>query len=217
MIARVMEIVRKDLDPQTLGIVEEMLRDGDRLAIIRDAFMEGKDAHAVKMIRDLDPMRRMELLPITCDLRGRDGGYGGYRTGPMGVEPGASFQIIARPQREHFRPRYLILARETAMACDLCDIKVGNRSQFSQSGDIPGEMFAVDVPEAVLDAADTAQEPDATSPIYTLHIGARAVERLPLPIDFEVVREMMDLTIIARNISDRPLARFRGAFIGCTA
>jgi hypothetical protein len=206
----VLAVIRKDLDPATLAIVEEMIHDGHRLTVIRDAFAEEKDALAVKMIRDLDPMRKMELLPISCDLRNRQG------SGPEGVAPGGYGQIIARPQRGQFRPRYLVLAKATAEALDIADIHIGNRSQFLQSGEIPGEMFAVDVPEASLDMLATAEGPNARDPVYTLHIGARAVERLPLPINFEIVGFTMDLVVTFANISDRPLARFRGAFVGVT-
>jgi hypothetical protein len=83
-------------------------------------------------------------------------------------------------------------------------------------------MFAVDLPEAslaALDVMDTSHHlandmsTDPT-PIYTLTINAKALERLPLPIDFEPVQSGMDLVITATNVSDKPLARLRGAFIG---
>lgn len=193
-IAKLLEVVRRDLDPQTLAIVEEMIHDGHRLTVIRDAFMEEKDALAVKMIRDLDPMRRMEILPFSSDNL---------------IPPAMSAQITSRPQRSLFCPRYLILAKATAMAIDVLDIKVGNRSQFGQSGSVPGEIFAVDTPEAAFHSAPDADE----GVVYTLHINARGVERLPLPIDFEPVQTAMDLVVIVTNISDAPI-RFRGAFIG---
>lgn len=213
---QVMAVVRKDLDPATAAIVEDLLHNGERLLVIRDAFMEERDALAVKMIRDLDPNRYMALLPISVDMRNQT------YSGAGGLMPGAACQITARPQRAPFRPRYLILSRETAEALDINDIRVGNRSQTEQAGDVPGEMFAVDMPEgslAALDAMDTSHlthggVPIDPTPIYTLTINAKAVERLPLPIDFEPVQLAMDLTVIATNISDKPLARFRGAFIG---
>jgi hypothetical protein len=193
-IHKILEVVRRDLDPQTLAIVEQMIHDGHRLTVIRDAFMEEKDALAVKMIRDLDPMRQMEILPFSSDNL---------------IPPAMSAQITARPQRNLFRPRYLILAKATAMAIDVIDIRVGNRSQFGQSGSVPGEMFAVDAPEAAFHSAPGADE----GIVYTLHINARGVERLPLPIDFETVQLSMDLVVVITNISDAPI-RFRGAFIG---
>ena len=65
-----------------------------------------------------------------------------------GVDIGVntSAQITSRPQDVAFRPeRVIIGAAGTANgAADwvVNDIKVGNRSQFSQSGDVPGDMFA---------------------------------------------------------------------------
>ena len=64
----------------------------------------------------------------------------------VAILTGQSAQITARPQRVAFRPeRVFISASGTAGgAADwiINDIKIGNRSQFSQSGDVPGDMFA---------------------------------------------------------------------------
>jgi hypothetical protein len=102
---QVMAVVRKDLDPATVAIVEDLLHNGERLLVIRDAFLEERDALAVKMIRDLDPNRNMSLLPISVDLRNRP------YSQPEGVVTNQAFQITARPQRCPFRPRYLLLRR----------------------------------------------------------------------------------------------------------
>jgi len=202
LINRIMEVVKHDLDPQTIEIVNEMLYDGHRLSVIRDAFMENRDALAVKMIRDLDPLQGMELLPFSTSVF---------------VEPSQSAQVTARPQRVAFRPRYLILAKETAEAVDINDIKIGNRSQMSQAGDVPGEMFGVDIPAGSFDrldelARDLSDGPPLT-PVFQLRVGMRALERLPLPLDFETAQTAMDVTVIFTNISNKPV-RIRGAFVG---
>jgi hypothetical protein len=57
------------------------------------------------------------------------------------ILPNTSAQITARPQNVAFRPERLIIGG-TPADWIVNDIKVGNRSQFSQSGDVPGEMFA---------------------------------------------------------------------------
>ncbi len=57
------------------------------------------------------------------------------------ILPNTSAQITARPQNVAFRPERLIIGG-TPSDWIVNDIKVGNRSQFSQSGDVPGEMFA---------------------------------------------------------------------------
>jgi hypothetical protein len=202
LINRIMEVVKHDLDPQTIEIVNEMLYDGHRLSVIRDAFMENRDALAVKMIRDLDPLQGMELLPFSTSVF---------------VEPSQSAQVTARPQRVSFRPRYLILARETAEAVDINDIKIGNRSQMSQAGDVPGEMFGVDIPAGSFDrldelARDLSDGPPLT-PVFQLRVGMRALERMPLPLDFETAQTTMDVTVVFTNISNKPV-RIRGAFVG---
>jgi len=64
----------------------------------------------------------------------------------VAILPTQSAQITARPQRVAFRPERVFIssAGTTGGAADwiVNDIKIGNRSQFSQSGDIPGDMFA---------------------------------------------------------------------------
>lgn len=59
----------------------------------------------------------------------------------VNILPNTSAQITSRPQNVAFRPERLIIGG-TPGDWIVNDIKVGNRSQFSQSGDVPGEMFA---------------------------------------------------------------------------
>jgi hypothetical protein len=59
----------------------------------------------------------------------------------VAILPNTSAQITSRPQNVAFRPERLIIGG-TPGNWIVNDIKVGNRSQFSQSGDVPGEMFA---------------------------------------------------------------------------
>jgi hypothetical protein len=76
---------------------------------------------------------------------------GGREVLPMSVDgpilPGQSAQITARPQRVAFRPERVFISAASdatlgAAAWLVNDIKIGNRSQFSQSGSVPGDMFA---------------------------------------------------------------------------
>ena len=59
----------------------------------------------------------------------------------VNILPNTSAQITSRPQNVAFRPERLIIGG-TPGDWIVNDVKVGNRSQFSQSGDVPGEMFA---------------------------------------------------------------------------
>ncbi len=59
----------------------------------------------------------------------------------VNILPNTSAQITSRPQNVAFRPERLIIGGAPGDWI-VNDIKVGNRSQFSQSGDVPGEMFA---------------------------------------------------------------------------
>lgn len=59
----------------------------------------------------------------------------------VAIIPNTSAQITSRPQAVAFRPERIIIGgRPSDWVVN--DVKVGNRSQFAQSGDVPGEMFA---------------------------------------------------------------------------
>src|SRR6185295_19620621 len=62
------------------------------------------------------------------------------------LDTGESAQITARPQRVAFRPERVFIGgggtENGAADWIVNDIKIGNRSQFSQAGDIPGDIFA---------------------------------------------------------------------------
>ncbi len=57
----------------------------------------------------------------------------------VNILPNTSAQITSRPQNYAFRPERCIISQADQWVIN--DIKVGNMSQFSQSGDVPGEMF----------------------------------------------------------------------------
>ncbi len=68
----------------------------------------------------------------------------------VAILPTFSAQITARPQRVAFRPERVFISGSgtSGGSADwiVNDIKIGNRSQFSQSGDVPGDMFG---PQAI--------------------------------------------------------------------
>jgi hypothetical protein len=195
---QILEIIRKSsLDPTTVQIIESAFHDAHRLTVIRDAFMEEKDALAVKMIRDMDsrgPEFR-ELLPMSMGPNPNDT-----------IFPGQSAQITARPQRGPFRPTHLLVARECAGMFDINDIRVGNRSQTAQAGDVPADAFA----NTDADIFDMATDADG---FVTIKIDKRAEERMPIHIDFEMCQTAMDICLVVTNIGTVS-KRFRAAMIG---
>jgi hypothetical protein len=132
---QVLAIVSKHLDSATLEIVRSALAADERMAIIRDAFLEGRDHEAVHMIRELDPIGFRHLLPAS--------------TSP--IQPCQSAQITCRPQcAPSFQVTHLLVSRTCAEFFNVNEIKVGNRSQFLQTGEVPADLFEVDAP--VLDS-----------------------------------------------------------------
>ena len=59
----------------------------------------------------------------------------------VNVLPNTSAQITSRPQNGPFRPRRFIIGG-TPGDWIVNDVRIGNRSQFSHSGDVPGDLFA---------------------------------------------------------------------------
>lgn len=57
------------------------------------------------------------------------------------VAAGASVTITSRPQTIAFKPERIVIPSTIAPLFIVNDVKVGNRSQFVQSGSLPGEAF----------------------------------------------------------------------------
>ena len=81
-------------------------------------------------------------------------------TGGTKVPFGVSAQITSRPQRVAFRPERVMISNggTTGGAADwiVNDISIGNRSQFAQSGQVPGDMFAINAVDSFI-SFETAQ------------------------------------------------------------
>ena len=76
------------------------------------------------------------------------------------ILPTQQAQITGRPQRVAFKPKRIFIsnAGTSGGAADwvVNDVKIGNRSQFSQSGDVPGDMFATNAIDGFV-SFETAQ------------------------------------------------------------
>lgn len=57
------------------------------------------------------------------------------------IRPSTSAQITAHPHRD-FRPERLVISHPQDWIVN--DVRIDGVSQFSQSGDVPGEMFSAD-------------------------------------------------------------------------
>lgn len=65
----------------------------------------------------------------------------------VSILPNTSAQITTRPQACAFRPERLIIGGNPENWI-VNDIRVGNRTQFAQAGDVPGEVFAYNATDA---------------------------------------------------------------------
>jgi len=187
--AEVLAIVREHLDASTLAIVESALRADARMIVIRDAFLEGRDHEAVKMLRDLDPVKPRMLLPMST---------------AQVIAPSEIAQITARPQVGPFRLLRLLVSKSCAGSFDINEIRVGTRSQFARSGEVPADVFEVDAPEL-----DVVMDGERQVMVTVTETEARFGIALTLP----VVDTAMDVTLYVTNTGDQAL-RFRAAWIG---
>jgi hypothetical protein len=92
----------------------------------------GGEVHARNwLIEEPGPERAgREILPMS--------------SGTQVILPNHSASITARPQRVAFRPERVFISENGDGAANwlVNDILIGNRSQFSQAGQIPGDIFA---------------------------------------------------------------------------
>ena len=81
-------------------------------------------------------------------------------TGGTKVPFGVSAQITSRPQRVAFRAERVMISNggTAGGSADwiVNDISIGNRSQFAQSGQVPGDMFAINAVDSFI-SFETAQ------------------------------------------------------------
>lgn len=191
---QVLAIAERTLDVATLAIIKSALEADHRMAVIRDAFIEGRDHEAVHLIRELDPIGPRALLPTSTTWQV--------------IEPGQTAQITARPQLP-FMPTHLLVSQRCRDFM-INDIRVANASHFVQAGDVPADLFVVDAPE--LDALTTTVPGPALDPVIELKVNTKA-GRLGIALDLPIVKVGWDVTIIVTNAGHTP-EPFRGCWLG---
>ena len=186
--SQTLTILEQKLDPSTLAIVRAALDDSDRLTVIRDAFLEGRDVQAVQMIRDLDPIGIRKALGVNA-----------FRE----IEGSSTTQIVVRPQVP-FRATHLVISPRCATHFNIEDIRIGSHSQFLNSTAIAADLFTTcDVLHGEVDEHG----------FYTIQISKRAEAWLPLRIDMPVCEVGQDFIVVVTNI-DVQSHDFRGALLG---
>jgi len=114
-------------------------------------------------------------------------------TGTTPVPQNSTAQITSRPQRVAFRPERVFVSASdvggggSAANWIINDITIGNRSQFAQSGALPGDMFATQAIDSFVtfETAQTAMDvvmivtyqgaTEGGTPFYGSIIGTAAV------------------------------------------
>jgi hypothetical protein len=188
--SQAISILEQKLDPSTLALVRAALDDSDRLTVIRDAFLEGRDVQAVQMIRDLDPAGIRKALGVISR---------------MVIEGSRLEQITVRPQVP-FRATHLVVSPRCAAHFNIEDIRIGNRSQFLNMGAIAADLFTTG--EVLHGEADEQG-------FYTIRISKRAEACLPLRIDMPTCEVGNEFVVVVTNIDSQP-HEFSGALLGQT-
>ena len=187
----ILAIVAQHLDAETLEIVRSALAADDRMQVIRDAFLEGRDHEAVHTIRQLDPTVKLwHLLPCSTGVP---------------ILPTQSAQITARPQSGPFAPRHLLVSRNCSSFL-INDIRVNNGSEFLQAGDVPADVFVVDAPS--LEAQFEEEQG-----WFTVKIDRTGSSLLGVRLDIAEVQKSGDLVLVVTNVGvdARP---FSAAWLG---
>lgn len=76
------------------------------------------------------------------------------------IAAGSLATITARPQSIAFKPQRIVIPSTIAPDFIISDVKVGNKSQLVQSGELPGEAFSPDLVdgEMEMDTVQTSQD-----------------------------------------------------------
>ncbi len=120
------------------------------LLVLLSLLLVGVSIIAVSLQRMLwrtDTRRQRVVLPLSS----------GKNVKPDPSE--CSVQITSKPQNTAFRPERIIIGGHPEHWI-VNDVKVGNLSQFAQSGDVPGEMFSSSAIDCFLRMAPVALHQD---------------------------------------------------------
>ena len=199
VIAAALALVKEHLGATAVRELEIKLEDADRIKVIRDAFIEGRDRDAVTLMRDL--------------VKWGDLHEGNFRFLPTSVgiliQPGESAQITARPQGYAFSALALLVS-EQSRGFLINDIRVGNRSQFVQSGDIPADVLTP-IP-ASLDVRFTTNTDEDEKRIEVV-LRADVLSRAIVPIDCDICLTSQDIVLVVTNPTVEPLL-WRAVWLG---
>lgn len=109
-----------------------------------------------RMLWRSNPRRQRVVLPMSSGVN---------------VKPGSAMQVTGKPQDTAFRPERIVLGGHPDRWI-VNDVKVGNTSQFAQSGDVPGEMFSASAIDCFLRMDPVRARQDFV--IFATYIGPEA-------------------------------------------
>ena len=168
-------------------------------AALRDAIILDQADRAFKILEELG--YKQAARPNAC--------IGCCTSVP--IAPGQTVQIVTRPYCEEFTPTHFVTSVDGFM---INDIRIGNRSQFIQAGDIPSEAFRMNV-----SARDLVLRPGEEVGSAQLDIPEREIEGLPMACSafrWDRCLTAMDITVVVTNVSKTPVEfrGFRGWLLG---
>ena len=165
-------------------------------AALRDAIILDQADRAFEILEELG--YKQIVRPNAC--------LGGCTDVP--IEPQRSAQIRVRPYSAEFTPTHFVTGCDGFM---INDIRIGNRSQFLQSGDIPSAAFRMNV-----SARDLILRPGEDVGSAQIDIPEHEVEGLPMACSsfrWDRCLIAMEITVVVTNVSDARV-EFRAWFLG---
>lgn len=162
--------------------------------IIRDAFLEGRDDEAIRMLKS-DEYR--ESLGPRSIIGVNSSGV---------IYAGRSAMAVARPQRNPFKPYRFAVDSGISDSFVISDIRIGNNSVFLTAADISADFFKVKLNQDF--------EIILKDEAILVRMNNAAEESFGVAIDCPTCQISQDLVAMVVNISDTSQT-FRGAFLGC--
>lgn len=205
-----LRILEKTLDSKALAAVRMAIADAERLKVIRDAFLTGRDVEAVELIRTLDLTKALD------DAKKKISSAGpatlGVRRAFLGISSrfipaGASERVVVRPQIPFKADRFAV-SRRCSEHFLISSIRVGNRAQDAAPSEIAADLMegAFDVPDLVFDNSDPSM------PIE-VRIDSLVQSQIGIAIDMDTCQTAMDLVLDVVNESSAQ-QRFFGLYLG---
>lgn len=207
----ILKILEEKLDSRQIAEIRLAIEDANRITVIRDAFLSGKDVEAISLIKHLDLTKSLDEARKKIDSKANT--VLGIRRTILGIStmvpPGSTQVITVRPQRV-FKVDRLAVSRLCSSYFIISSIRVGNQYQEVALSEIAADLLETSFDESSL---IFNREPGE---LIEVKIDSFVESRIGIPIDMDTCQTAQDLSMFVMNTDLENSRRFSALYLGVT-